>query len=192
MFPTPSSSLVYCGAVAQPPGNRPGLAHQAGEAARAMVAIQLPLCSPTGVNRKQIHAFAELEFVAKAENIVLIGSTGVGKTGPGIGSAAQSTGEWLPLSVHPCTRSVRRMLCLAGRPFLAPTAEPAGPSGRLINRRAWVFKSQNQSSPTSSSSSWRALPRHSTIITSNLAYDEWRNFLGNQAMVDALLSRLRH
>jgi len=22
--------------------------------------------------------------------------------------------------------------------------------------------------------------RHSTIITSNLAYDEWRNFLGNQ------------
>jgi DNA replication protein DnaC len=34
--------------------------------------------------------------------------------------------------------------------------------------------------------------RHSTIITSNLVYDEWRNFLGNQAMVDALLSRLRH
>ena len=32
--------------------------------------------------------------------------------------------------------------------------------------------------------------RHSTIITSNLVYDEWRNFLGNQAMVDALLSRL--
>jgi len=34
--------------------------------------------------------------------------------------------------------------------------------------------------------------RHSTVITSNLDYDEWRNFLGNQAMVDALLSRLRH
>ncbi len=34
--------------------------------------------------------------------------------------------------------------------------------------------------------------RHSTIITSNLGFDEWRNFLGNQAMVDALLSRLRH
>jgi DNA replication protein DnaC len=33
---------------------------------------------------------------------------------------------------------------------------------------------------------------HSTIITTNLVYDEWRNFLGNPAMVDALLSRLRH
>ena len=34
--------------------------------------------------------------------------------------------------------------------------------------------------------------RRSTIITTNLAYEEWRNFLGNHAMVDALLSRLRH
>src|SRR5207248_10436125 len=34
--------------------------------------------------------------------------------------------------------------------------------------------------------------RHSTIVTTNLSYDEWRNFLGNPAMVDALLSRVRH
>jgi DNA replication protein DnaC len=34
-----------------------------------------------GVQRKQIRAFAELEFVPKAENIVFIGPTGVGKTG---------------------------------------------------------------------------------------------------------------
>jgi len=34
-----------------------------------------------GVSRKQIRSFAELDFVAKAENIVFIGPTGVGKTG---------------------------------------------------------------------------------------------------------------
>jgi hypothetical protein len=34
--------------------------------------------------------------------------------------------------------------------------------------------------------------RHSTIITTNLEYDEWHNFLGNKPMVEALLSRLRH
>ena len=34
--------------------------------------------------------------------------------------------------------------------------------------------------------------RHSTIITTNLSYDEWGNFLGNPTMVDALLSRVRH
>jgi len=34
--------------------------------------------------------------------------------------------------------------------------------------------------------------RHSTIITTNLEYDEWHNFLGNRPMVEALWSRLRH
>src|SRR6516164_2304384 len=40
-----------------------------------------PFARQPGVNRKQIHTFAELEFIAKAENIILIGPTGVGKTG---------------------------------------------------------------------------------------------------------------
>jgi len=34
--------------------------------------------------------------------------------------------------------------------------------------------------------------RHPTIITTNLDYEEWHGFLGNKALVDALLSRLRH
>jgi len=34
--------------------------------------------------------------------------------------------------------------------------------------------------------------RRPTIITTNLDYTEWSNFLGNKALVDALLSRLRH
>jgi len=34
--------------------------------------------------------------------------------------------------------------------------------------------------------------RHSTIITTNLDFPEWLNFLGNPSLVDALLSRLRH
>ncbi len=34
--------------------------------------------------------------------------------------------------------------------------------------------------------------QHSTIITTNLAYDEWPNFLCALPIVEALLSRLRH
>ena len=40
-----------------------------------------PYARQPGVNRKQIRAFAELDFVAKHENLVLVGPTGVGKTG---------------------------------------------------------------------------------------------------------------
>ena len=34
--------------------------------------------------------------------------------------------------------------------------------------------------------------RKPTIITTNVDYEEWHNFLGNKPLVDALLSRLRH
>jgi DNA replication protein DnaC len=34
--------------------------------------------------------------------------------------------------------------------------------------------------------------QHATIITTNLDYEEWPNFLGNRPMVEALLSRLGH
>jgi DNA replication protein DnaC len=40
-----------------------------------------PFARQPGVNRKQIRALAELEFVAKHENLVFTGKTGVGKTG---------------------------------------------------------------------------------------------------------------
>ena len=40
-----------------------------------------PYARQPGVSRKQIRTFAELEFIGKAENIVLMGPTSVGKTG---------------------------------------------------------------------------------------------------------------
>jgi DNA replication protein DnaC len=40
-----------------------------------------PWTRQPGVNRKQMRTFAELDFVAKHENLVFTGPTGVGKTG---------------------------------------------------------------------------------------------------------------
>lgn len=40
-----------------------------------------PFAKQPGVNRKQIRALAELDFVAKHENIVFVGPTAVGKNG---------------------------------------------------------------------------------------------------------------
>jgi DNA replication protein DnaC len=40
-----------------------------------------PFKVQTGVKERQIRAFAQLDFIPKAENIVFIGETGVGKTG---------------------------------------------------------------------------------------------------------------
>ena len=40
-----------------------------------------PYARQPGINRKQVRTFAELDFIAKAENIVWMGPAGVGKTG---------------------------------------------------------------------------------------------------------------
>ena len=40
-----------------------------------------PFKRQSGVSKRRIMALAELDFIAKAENIVFIGPTGVGKTG---------------------------------------------------------------------------------------------------------------
>ena len=42
---------------------------------------RFPSSASPACRRKQIRGFAELDFIAKAENIVFIGPTGVGKTG---------------------------------------------------------------------------------------------------------------
>ena len=49
-----------------------------------------PFKLQTGVKERQIRTFAELDFIPKAENIVFIGETGVGKTGLMIGLARKA------------------------------------------------------------------------------------------------------
>lgn len=151
-----------------------------------------PFARQPGVNRKQIHGFAELEFVAKAENIVFIGSTGVGKTGLASG-----------LLLKALENGYRCQFIRAQDLFDEMYASLADRSSRqLLNRLARLDVllidelGYLNLKPEQSNIFFKLMEeryhRHSTIITSNLIYDEWRTFLGNQAMVDALLSRLRH
>lgn len=145
-----------------------------------------------GVAQRTIRGFAELDFIGKAENIVFIGGPGVGKTGlaSGILRKAIQSGH-------------RGLFVRAQDLFDEMYASLADRSTRrLLNRLARLdvllideFGYLNLK-PEQSNSFFKLMEeryhRHSTIITTNLAYDEWHNFLGNKPMVDALLSRVRH
>ena len=150
-----------------------------------------PYARQPGVNRKQIRAFAELDFVAKAENLVFIGPTGVGKTSLASG-----------LLMKALQNGHRCQFVKAQDLFDQMYASLADRSTRkLLNRLASLdvllideFGYLNLK-PEQSNTFFKLMEeryhRHSTIITTNLGYDEWHNFLGNKAMVDALLSRVR-
>jgi DNA replication protein DnaC len=151
-----------------------------------------PYARQKGVKRRQINDFAGLDFVPKAENIVFVGKTGVGKTGLAIGlllKALQNGHRALFVKAQDlfddmyaslADRSTRTLLnqlsrvdvlCIDEMGYLTIRPEQANIFFKLMEER---------------------YTRKPTIITTNLEYDEWHQFLGNRSMVEALLSRLRH
>ncbi|MCA9633911.1 MAG: IS21-like element helper ATPase IstB [Myxococcales bacterium] len=145
-----------------------------------------------GIKRRQIDDLAALDFVAKAENVVFIGTTGVGKTGLATGlllKALQNGYRVLFMKAQDlfdemyaslADRSTRKLLnqlsridvlCIDEMGYLTIRPEQANIFFKLMEER---------------------YTRKPTILTTNLAYDEWHQFLGNRSMVEALLSRLRH
>lgn len=145
-----------------------------------------------GVRRSTIMQLAELDFIPKAQNIVFIGGTGVGKTGLATGillkalengfrgrhiKAQDLFDEMYASLADRSTRSLVRhlsnidVLLIDEMGYLNIKPEQANTFFKLMEER------------------YCCKP---TIITTNLHYDDWHGFLGNKKMVEALLSRIRH
>jgi len=151
-----------------------------------------PFKHQPGVNARQMRTLAELDFLPKAENIVFIGGTGVGKTG--LASAlllkaiqnghralfirAQDLFDEMYASL--ADRSSRHLLARLSRIDLL-----------LIDELGYLNLRPEQTNIFFKLMEERYL-RRPTVITTNLDYAEWPGLLGNPALVEALLSRLRH
>lgn len=151
-----------------------------------------PFEQQPGVNRKQIRAFAELDFIAKKENIVFIGPTAVGKSGLATGILLKAIENGYRCQFVRAQDLLDDMYAsLADRSTRQLIRRLARLDLLLIDELGYLNIKPEQSNIFFKLMEER-YRRHSTIITSNLDYDEWHNFLGNPVMVDALLSRLRH
>ncbi|HXN32123.1 MAG TPA: IS21-like element helper ATPase IstB [Polyangiaceae bacterium] len=150
-----------------------------------------PYARQPGVNKRQIRSFAELEFIPQAMNIVFVGKTGVGKTGLAIGlllkalenghrgafvRAQDLFDEMYASLADRSSRSLLRhlarldVLVIDELGYLNIRPEQANVFFKLVSER---------------------YGKKSTIITTNLVYEEWHNIFGTR-LVEPLLSRLRH
>jgi DNA replication protein DnaC len=145
-----------------------------------------------GVSKAQIEQLAELGFIPRAANLVFIGDTGVGKTG--LASA---------ILLRALQRGYRGLFIKAQDLFDDMYRSLADHSSRalidklmrvdllLIDEMGYL-----NLRPEHSNIFFKLMEerygKKATIITTNLAYDDWYGFLGQKEMVGALLDRLRH
>lgn len=151
-----------------------------------------PFKKQQSINETQIKQLAQLDFIPRAENIVFRGDTGRGKTGLATG-----------ILLKAITDGYRGLFIKAQDLFDDMYASIADRSSRsLINRlmrvdllvideMGYLNLAKEQCNMFFKLMEERYNKR-STIITTNLNYDEWHSFLGNKNMVEALLDRLRH
>jgi len=151
-----------------------------------------PFARQPGVNRKQIRAFAELDFIDKKENIVFIGPTAVGKTGLASGILLKAIENGYRCQFVKAQDLFDDMYAsLADRSSRQLLKRLARLDVLLIDELGYLNLKPEQCNIFFKLMEER-YRRKPTIVTTNLGYDEWAGFLGNRNMVEAMLSRIRH
>jgi DNA replication protein DnaC len=151
-----------------------------------------PFDRQPGVEARVIRQLGTLDFVGRAENLVLVGPPGVGKTGIATGLLLRALesgyrGRFLraqdlfdELYASLADRSTRKLLDSLARVDVL-----------LVDEMGYLNLRPEQSNAFFKLMEERYVAKHTTLITTNLAYDAWYEFLGNKKMVEALLDRLR-
>jgi len=151
-----------------------------------------PFDRQPSINQGQIRELSGLEFIKRSENVVLIGSCGVGKSGLAIGLLRQALINdyrgrfynaqdlmdelYASLADNSSPRLLKRLaaydlLVIDELGYLTLKPEQANAFFKLMEQR---------------------YGRKSTIITTNLDYDEWYSLFQRKPLVDAMIDRLCH
>jgi len=152
-----------------------------------------PWAQQPGVARAQLRELAELDFISTGTNVVFIAEPGAGKTGLAISllrTAVQQghAGRFIraqdlfdEMYASLADRSTRKLLnTLVRLPVL------------VVDELGYLNLKPEQSNIFFKLMEERYVERNATIITTNMPYDDWGQFLGNKPLTDALLSRIRH
>jgi DNA replication protein DnaC len=146
----------------------------------------------TCVSKKQHYEFAELDFIARAENLVWVGGTGVGKTG---------LAESILLKAIYAGRSGKMIKTqdlfdefdqsITDRSTQALIKRLSRVDVLLIDEMGYM-----EPKPGQLNNFFRIVEnrygKRPILVTSNIGYREWPKFLGNGAIGAALLRRLLH
>lgn len=144
------------------------------------------------VDRNQILRLASCDFIKRSENIIITGSTGIGKSfiASALGHQACSLG-YRVLYQHSTKLFARMKMAKADGTYLKELAKIEKQHILLIDD----FGLQPLDAQSRSALMEMIEDRHgksSTIITSQIPISKWHEIIGEQTIADAILDRIVH
>lgn len=151
-----------------------------------------PFERQSSVNKAQVMGLADLEFVRRADNLVLIGGPGAGKTGIALGLLRQAcVNGWRGRFYNAQTLFDELYASLADRSTTKLLTQLSRMQPLVLDELGYLNLKTEQANAFFRLMDQR-YGRVSTIITTNLDYPKWYDLFNNKPLVDALLDRLKH
>jgi len=142
------------------------------------------------LNKMMVLALARSEYIARRENIIALGNSGTGQTHIALGLAACQKGFTVAFTTAAAlvsqlleARDERRLLKLQ--------RDLASVKLLIVDEPGYVPLSSTGAELLFEVFSQR-YERGSTIVTSNLPFEDWTQVLGSERLTGALLDRLTH
>ena len=144
------------------------------------------------LNKMLLLELARCEFILRRENVIALGNSGTGKTHVGLALGLAACQKGFPVAFTTAAALVNQLMeARDERRLLKLQRDLQATKLLIVDQLGYV-----PLSPTGAELLFEVFSqryeRGSTIITSNLPFEDWTSVLGSERLTGALLDRLTH